>query len=440
MPSHFDTIVAPITGASRAAVAIVRISGEDSWRIARELFPSLPKHPEALRLHYGWFSHGDDGYLALFEAEKSFTGEAAFECSIHGSPASVQALVDLAVSVGARPAEPGEFTLRAFLNGRIDLTQAEAVRDTVEAQTAAQFRVANRQREGILFRQIEAARQQLIRILASVEAAVDFSEEIGELDRDDTAWRLVETIVQLGRLIETGRAGRLLRNGLRVALIGRPNAGKSSLLNALVGTERSIVAPTPGTTRDYVEESIEIDGFPIVLTDTAGLRRTDDPVEGEGVLRSRKQTRKADLAFYLYDSTLGWTPEDQEEWSSNLSIPSHVVETKADLPSAPTTELESPAALRISTVTGENIGKIRDLIRRFAGEVPEIAIAPRHELPLANAIAAINEAHATLKSNRPSDLASVSLREAISALGEITGETADPDMITRIFHDFCIGK
>jgi len=428
VPSHFDTLVAPITGASRAAVAVVRLSGPKSWEIANRLFNNIPTEP--LKLQYGHFKHGDDGYVVLFEQGRSYTGDQSAECSIHGSPASVRALIELAIQHGARYAEPGEFTQRAFLNGRIDLTQAEAVRDTIEAETEVQLRIANRQREGALYEVVKAIRDKLLGVLASIEASVDFSEEIGDLDRGNAADQLDDCAVRIQSLIQAEKRSRLFRNGFRVALVGPPNAGKSSLLNAILGTERSIVTAVPGTTRDFVEESIEFDGLPITFLDTAGLRQTEDPVEQEGINRALKIARTSDIIVYLYDAQGGYSEEDSW-WIAELEKPVRIVANKCDL-------LEVEGGL--SAKTGEGVRELLHEMREVAGEEPSVAVNARHRQPLEVALADISMARATLVSDRPVDLATVSIQSALRHLGEITGETADPDMISRIFHDFCIGK
>lgn len=353
---------------------------------------------------------------------------------MHGSPASVRALVELAIENRARFAEPGEFTQRAFLNGRIDLTQAEAVRDTIEAQTGAQLRAANAMREGALKADVHSLRDDLLRELATVEASVDFSEEIGELDREAMIKRLDGLQESVEALVAAVSRSRILRRGLRVAIVGRPNSGKSTLMNALLGMDRSIVSAEPGTTRDYVEEMIDLDGMPVVLIDTAGLREGVGEAESEGIRRTRELADSAGLVLFLYDASGGWSQEDQEMLEL-VSRPNHVLANKVDLTS------DQPGfGLPISAKSGEGLEEVCRLIRLFGGVLPDISIAPRNVDPLSRAAAAVLDAMGTLGSNRPVDLASVQLREAISALGEVTGETADADMIARIFRDFCIGK
>ncbi|HVT13698.1 MAG TPA: tRNA uridine-5-carboxymethylaminomethyl(34) synthesis GTPase MnmE [Fimbriimonadaceae bacterium] len=430
MASHFDTIVAPITGSGSAAVVVVRISGPGAWAVASQVFS--PWMPEPMRAVYGRYRHGDDGIALPFAEGHSYTGEEAVELSIHGSPASLRRLVEDCLAAGARMAEPGEFTQRAFLNGRIDLTQAEAVRDTIEARTEAQLRLANLQREGSLRRRMNSIREIVAKTLAAVEASVDFSEEIGELDRPAASARLRKAIREIEALLETAAASRILRQGVRVAIVGPPNAGKSSLLNAILGSDRAIVTEIPGTTRDFVEEQIEVGGIPVVLIDTAGLRDSDDRVESLGIQRSRAVAAGADHVWYVIDASVGASPEDD---AALAALPSStLIANKCDL--------AKPArGLAVSASTGAGIAELlrslpldRDVAHR------EIAINSRHAELLQEARHLLELAVATLDSDRPDDLVSVLLQEALSTLGQITGETASPDMIARIFADFCIGK
>ncbi|MCL6624509.1 MAG: tRNA uridine-5-carboxymethylaminomethyl(34) synthesis GTPase MnmE, partial [Fimbriimonadales bacterium] len=314
-----DTIVAPITAPIRAPVAWIRVSGPDAWKIARSVFrrkgADVPEEDYRPRYaYYGEIFSGseiiDEGLLILFEEGKSYTGESSFELSCHGSPAIVRKIVEAILQAGARPARPGEFTERAFVNGRIDLTRAEAVRETVEAVTEAQLRRARLLREGRLAERVEAWEEAVAKELARAEASVDFSEEIGELNREAVAENLRRVLGGIEEVLHTYPSARLLREGLRVAIVGRTNVGKSSLLNALLGTERAIVTDIPGTTRDTIEETLSVKGFPVVLTDTAGIRETEDRVESLGVMRSKKAVETADQVWFVYEAPLGWTPED----------------------------------------------------------------------------------------------------------------------------------
>ena len=434
MPSsHFDTIVAPITGNQAAAVAWVRLSGPDSWAIASKVFSNWPKEPITHQAVFGVYSHGDSGLALPFEEGHSYTGDQSVELSIHGSQASVHELVQLCRAAGGRLAEPGEFTLRAFLNGRIDLTQAEAVKDTVEAQTELQLRAANLNRKGALRKEVQAMREQVLTLLVRVEASVDFSEEIGELDRPRMIADIESICKDVDRLIATAASGRVLRNGFRIAIVGPPNAGKSSLMNALLGEERSIVTEVPGTTRDYVEELIDVHGLPVVLIDTAGLRPTEDLVESIGIQRTHAMAADADAVWYLYDSAVGWTENDRLAIES-FDRPVTVLANKTDLAKA-----SIGAPISALTMLG-----IADLLAGLVAEIQTSPNAPlinlRHKPLLEQAKSSLVECVISMENDAPDDLLSVLLTDAACHLGAITGETATPDMVDRIFHDFCIGK
>lgn len=435
--SHFDTIVAPITGGGKAAIAVVRVSGPGAWSVASRVFS--PWNPVPMKATYGRYRHGDDGLALPFSEGNSFTGEESVELSIHGSPESVRQLVGSCVEAGARMADPGEFTQRAFLNGRIDLTQAEAVRDTIEARTETQLRLANSQREGSLRTRVDHISKRIGGVLAAIEASVDFSEEIGELDREGSAFSLASAVDEIDNLLETAPFSRILRRGLRVAIVGLPNAGKSSLLNAILGSERAIVTDLPGTTRDFVEEQIDVDGIPVVLIDTAGLRESQDRIESMGIQRSRTVAADADQVWYVFDSSVGWTVDD-DLWLEGVSgAPSErrgptIVANKCDL-------TRSDRGIAVSASTGEGLGSLlASLPEGLDIGHREIAINSRHAELLGKVREVTDLSIQTLRSDRPTDLASVFLQDALYALGQVTGETAAPDMISRIFSDFCIGK
>jgi len=431
--SPFDTIAAPITGPGPAAVAIVRLSGGEAWSIGERLFDRWPDPVRPLVVTYGRFFHGDDGFVVPFEAGRSYTGDQTVEMHLHGSSESVRQMLGAAFALGARPAEPGEFTLRAFLNGRIDLTQAEAVRDTVEAVTKTQLRAANRARSGGLRQRLEGLSDRLIGVLAAIEASVDFSEEVGPLDRVSAVAKLGEIGSELEEMIRRAAAGRILREGYRIAIVGLPNAGKSSLLNALLGADRSIVTEVPGTTRDYVEERADFDGIPVVLIDTAGLRETDDVVEKIGVDRARTLAADANEIWYLYDAAKGWTDAD-ESTRANLDGEVVLLANKSDIAG-------DPRGFPISARTGLGLPDLIARTKTRAGLEEEAPyVNDRQRSGLTAALAGVQSAMEVLRSPRPDDLASVSLREALHAIGQVTGETASPDMVERIFRDFCIGK
>jgi tRNA modification GTPase len=429
---HGDTIVAPITAVG-GAVAVLRVSGPRAWVVGSCVFEPWPSPVVARHATYGRFVTGDDGFVLPFAPGHSYTEEESVELSVHGSPAAVRALVDACLVAGARMAEPGEFTLRAFMNGRIDLTQAEGVRDTVNAATDAQLRQANLLREGALRDQVRAIRREVEGVLAAVEASTDFSEEVGELDRESALHRCDAVRAQLLRLLGEAGSARIIREGVTVAIVGLPNAGKSSLLNAVLGSDRAIVTELPGTTRDTVEEQVAIGGLLVRLIDTAGLRQTDDPIEGFGVERSRFALENSDVVWYVYDASVGWTPSDEEVWRT-IERPAIGVANKSDL-------AVGDRGIEVSATKGSGIDALTSATLGVIGaNEPGALVNARHAPLLQEALCAIDRVAVTLSSDTPTDLAAVDLQAAIRALGEVTGETTPPDVLERIFADFCIGK
>ena len=429
-----DTIVAPIT-ATGGAVALVRLSGPESWKICEGVFNNWPRKVEPRRATYGRFSSGDDGLVTPFQQDSSYTGEQAVEMSVHGSVASVQHLLDSCITAGARMAEPGEFTQRAFMNGRMDLTQAEGVRDTVAAATDSQLRQANLMREGSLRDEVRCIRSEIEGVLAAVEASTDFSEEVGDLDRDAARARCLAAQAKIVALLVTEDASRVVRDGASVAIVGLPNAGKSSLLNALIGADRAIVTEIPGTTRDTVEAELSWKGLLVRLIDTAGLRDSDDLIESLGVERSRNAIENADVVLHVYDNAVGWR-EGDDALGGSIERPCIIVANKIDL------NPQAEQGVPVSSVTGLGLEQLIDAVRELVVQEPTspALINGRHAPLLRGAGEALDRVHETLSSAVPDDLAAVDLLAAIRLLGEITGETATPDVIDRIFHDFCIGK
>lgn len=331
-------------------------------------------------------------------------------------------------------AEPGEFTQRAFLNGRIDLTQAEAVRETIDALTDAQLKQANRNRDGALRREIEELRDEAIRMLAAVEASVDFSEEIGDFDRVSASTTISSMTDRIVYLRKGAKVSRIVRYGYRIAIVGPPNAGKSSLLNRLLGSERAIVTDIPGTTRDFVEERADFGGVPVVLVDTAGLRETTDVVERIGVERARLRAAEADEIWFLYDGTQGLTSADRTE-IAELGSTVRLLANKSDLG-----EIRGEGT-PISVHGDEGIEALVEGVReKVLDHVPAVAVNERQSALLLECEGILASLSEFLASDVPDDLLSVFLNDLISTLGRITGQTAEESMIERIFHDFCVGK
>jgi tRNA modification GTPase len=432
MESPFDTIVAPITAPGRAAVAAVRVSGPNAYLVARATFPSLPLEPEPRKAIYGWFRHGDDG-LALPFSSDSYTGEPCVELFIHGSPTSVRMLMDDCLAAGARLAGPGEFTLRAFANGRIDLSQAEAVAETVDAQTQTQLKAAGGQLAGALARALQPALDRVEETIVLYEATLDFSEEIGPINSLETVDAIRKAEATISEVLQWERPTQLVREGLRVALVGRPNAGKSSLFNRLAGSDRAIVTPIPGTTRDVLETTLDVRGIPVTLFDTAGLRSKAETVEQIGIQRAISAARHAHVILYLYDCQIGLIEEDTRNLHA-LESPV-LIATKADLPHSPTKDLE------VSAETGDGLTKFLDQLVDSAAEIElPYLLNPRHTSALRNAQNALGEAIAGIGVEAAPELILPALYHATGELRQILGLGVAPDVLDQIFAKFCIGK
>ncbi|HEX3272973.1 MAG TPA: tRNA uridine-5-carboxymethylaminomethyl(34) synthesis GTPase MnmE [Ktedonobacterales bacterium] len=470
-----ETIAAIATPPGVGGVGIVRVSGPDAFAIGRRLFQPASERAEEPVSHlltYGSIIDPatgeplDDVLVAFLRAPHSYTGEDTVEINAHGGPLVLQRILTAALSLGARSARPGEMTLRAFLNGRIDLAQAEAVLALINAETDAGRRLAYRQLRGEISARVHSAREAALNALARIEAHIDFpDEEVPPPDPVELARFVAEAQKTVDELLAGSARGRVLAQGARVAILGRPNVGKSSLLNALLGDERAIVTSIAGTTRDTVEERAILGGVAVHLVDTAGLTETDDPIERIGVQRSRSAAREADLLLLVIDSSAGVTradrdvaeelralrAEDADDGTESLdATPVLVVANKADLHSTLRTgEVDHlwPGApiVSVSCMTHKGLEELAEAVGRLAlgGELhpADLAVSSaRHQDALRRAGEYLRAAQQTLGDKLPLDFVSTDLRAALAALGEITGEAATDDLLDHIFAEFCIGK
>ncbi len=453
-PAATIAAIATAVAPGQGSVAIVRLSGPAALAIGRRLFHAPGNQVwESHRILYGHVvdpasgERIDEALLLLMQAPRSFTGEDVVEVHCHGGLICVQRVLDLVLAAGARRAQAGEFSQRAFLNGRLDLTRAEAVSDLVTARSrrAAQLAIAGL--DGGLQRQISGLRERLLDQLAELEARVDFEEDLPLLDGAAVAAELAAVRSALAELVAGAAQGQLLREGLRVAIVGRPNVGKSSLLNRLSRSERAIVTDLPGTTRDLVESELVLQGVPLTLLDTAGIRSTDDPIEQLGIERSRAALASADLVLLLFDLTAGWTGEDQALLALvPEGVACLVVGNKLDqgdlAPGGPV--LADPAEVRISAATGagieELVGTLLARCRSSGDQGIAVALNRRQADLAASAAASLERSLEAAEQQLPWDFWTIDLRAAALCLGEITGEEVSEAVLDRIFSRFCIGK
>jgi tRNA modification GTPase len=462
-----DTIAAIATPLGEGGLAVVRLSGAGAFVIADQCFQpagSRSAKPSAAASHtlqFGRIVRGnervDEVLLAVLRAPRTFTREDTVEISCHGGLLPAKLVLDALLAAGARLAEPGEFTKRAFLNGRLDLAQAEAVADLIHSRTELALAAANEQLAGKLSQRINRLRDDLMHLLAHVEAHIDFpDEDIAPDTRAQLLQRLAAGIAFMDELLATAKEGQLLRRGIRAAIIGRPNAGKSSLLNQLLGRDRAIVSPIPGTTRDTIEEIANIRGLPVIFIDTAGLRESRDELELEGIRRSRESLAQAELILHVLDASQPRTETDDQylaEFSTKKRI---LVRNKVDLPvklelppkelSAGTSTAGSVPVVDVCCLTGAGLEALKDAIKQlvWSGEIHaemlEVAINSRHQDALNRARAAARRATDALAANATLELAAMDLRIAANAVGEIVGKTTTEDLLDTIFSTFCIGK
>jgi tRNA modification GTPase len=441
-----DTIVAVATPPGKGGIGIVRVSGPGAETIARHMLGTLPKPRHATRADFKDEAGEviDTGLALWFPAPDSFTGESVLELQGHGGTAVMSLLVDAALGFGARRAEPGEFSQRAFLNGKLDLVQAEAIADLIDSGTAQAARAAQRSLSGAFSTAVDALAEQLIRLRLHVEAAIDFPEEEIDFLSDTALTRQIDACADaFDTLTRQAEAGRLLRDGVQIAIIGKPNAGKSSLLNLLSGEDTAIVTEYAGTTRDILKERIDIDGLAVELIDTAGLRDDPDHIEAEGIRRAKGAMAQADAVIWVRDAT---GPDDElTDEALPGGKPVIVLRNKIDLsgeePGALSTD---PPVLNMSAQTGAGSDALRETIRRVAGYSDQgegaFTARRRHIEALADARRHFDTGRAALEAAEAGELLAEELRLAQAALGGITGEFSSDDLLGRIFSEFCIGK
>lgn len=456
-----DTISAVITALGEGAVGIVRISGADALATAEKIFKSRSGKKLSEYQHhtlvYGHVTDADgtmvDEVLCVYmQAPHSYTAEDVVEIQSHGGIQSLKKILALTYQNGARPAEAGEFTKRAFLNGRIDLTQAEAVMDIIRSRSEASLKLAVRQQNGQLAQELRKLRSKMLDVIINLEAVIDYPEEdIEDVTFDTVAGSIANTAAGIENLLAHAHTGKILREGLRTAIVGRPNVGKSSLLNALLKEERAIVSEYAGTTRDVIEEQLLLDGVPLVLADTAGIRKTEDYVEQIGVEKSRRLLQDAELVICVVDGSEGLTAEDEEILQAASEKPCVIIVNKSDLEIDTTLQqlqerFGIDKVMPLSARTNEGIDRFAAWLKNYVygseGTLSDGVYVQnaRHEELLRQALQSLQDAQRAAQERLPYDCIVIDVRNAIDLLGEITGDTVQDEIINEIFARFCIGK
>lgn len=455
MHDQQDTIVAVATAPGRGGIGVVRLSGRDAKKIAARLTPGVPE-PQPRHAHFARFLDQDEvideGLLLYFPGPNSFTGEEVIELQGHGGPVLLDRIVRTCIRHGARQARPGEFSLRAFLNDRMDLTQAEAIADLINAGTESAARAAVNSLQGAFSEAVNELVEGLIQLRMYVEAAIDFPEEEIDFLADSTvAADLAALMKKVAEVMDRAQQGRLLREGFNIVIAGRPNAGKSSLLNALAGTDAAIVTDIPGTTRDVLRETIQLDGLPLNIIDTAGLRESPDVVEQEGIRRAWAEMEKADLLLVVADASQPAQASLEQLLPGNVqqltTLRAHqlLVLNKLDLCSTPPQAPAQLDTIAVSAKTGAGMETLREKLKDLAGYhqvsgTGTFSARRRHLDALRQAEAALQRGHDQLQQHQAGELLAEDLRAAQQALEEITGAFSSDDLLGRIFSSFCIGK
>ena len=456
-----DTIAAIATPIGAGGIGIIKMSGPEAWAIGRHLF-HLSGSPQTIESHHLYHGHivepethktVDEVLISFMRGPSTYTREDVVEINCHSGLAVLDRILELVIRAGARLAEPGEFTRRAFLNGRIDLTQAEAVLDLVNSKTRRSLHLASEHLKGGLQTIIIELRGHLLDTLAMVEAAIDFPEEDLEiLEEGALAVRVRQQVKDpITKLLEQYEDGRILREGLSVIIAGKPNVGKSSLLNTLLRSNRAIVTPVPGTTRDVIEESLSLRGIPLRLADTAGLRQADDLVEELGMEFTRERLAQADLVLFVLDRNSPLDSEDLQIYDDINSKPRVVVLNKIDLDPHPdfatiSDRFPGETIVEISALHGDGLEQLKDAVfhtilgRRLDTETSVVAPNLRHKLCLEKSLEAVNRALVLLEGQSSAELIALEVQEALAHLGEVVGVTTTEDLLDQIFSQFCIGK
>lgn len=455
-----DTIAAIATPGSGSGIGVIRISGENAIEVADKIFQPknrnkrLPEQP-TYTIHYGNIVDGDklldEVIVLLMRGPHSYTAEDTVEIDCHGGTFVMRKILELVIRNGARPAEPGEFTKRAFLNGRIDLSQAEAVMDVIEAKNNYALQSSLGQLKGSLLEMIREMREKILYEIAYIESALDDPEHISLDGYPVELEKKVDNLLKIaGDLLKSSQNGRVLREGIRTVIVGKPNAGKSSLMNVLVGSNRAIVTDMAGTTRDILEEEIQLKGLNLNIVDTAGIRKTDDPVEKIGVERAKKAMLDADLILYVVDSSADLDENDEEIISFLQDQNAIILLNKADLPSALTVEkmqerLQKPT-VSISAREETGMDELSDLIEHMflSGEISfndQVYLTNmRHQAAMEQVQSSLMKVKESISLGMPEDFFSIDLMDAYEALGSIIGESVGEDLVNEIFSKFCMGK
>lgn len=442
MSNFFETIAAPATPLSYGGIGVIRISGDEALNIVSKFFNKKIKENS---INHGWIIDNDkkiDEVIVLyFKAPKSYTGEDVIEIQTHGSPVVIKKILNLLLDSGARLADRGEFTKRAFLNRKMDLTEAEAVLDLINSKTTKSASKNASNLSGALYLEISKMRERIIEILSKITASIDFPEDVKEVSYNEIINSLVPIKEKIENILKNAKNHNILREGINISVIGRPNVGKSSLFNALLNLERAIVTDIAGTTRDTIKESFEIKGILATLTDTAGIREDEniDKVEQIGIKQAKNSIAESDIVLLLFDGIEGITKDDREIFELAKGKKSILVATKADIQ-----EIKHENAISISSKTGYNIDKLKNLIYEALIDVniddSEFTTNQRQQKSLKDALDFINNALFAAQNEELQDLISIDIKSALVSLGEISGEVINDEILNGIFEKFCIGK